>query len=510
MSYVLTPQQMKQVDQRAINELGIPSRLLMEIAGKGCADYLAGHFPEYLKGRVAILHGTGNNSGDGFVIARWLKHSGVSVALICVQHGTFTQEAGENYEICRKLDIPTFLVDNKEGLTWLKEQLDFCSMVIDAIFGIGFRGNLSPFQKELFQMLGKLQASMIAIDIPSGLNAETGIGLDGFRADCTLAIHAPKTGMLIRHGKHICGQVATITLGVPDSYNEDAKAAMLIDKDSHTYPNRYHDAHKGAYGHVAVIGGSLGYTGSVIMSAKAALRAGAGLVRLHSRMNIQDYYMHLPPEIMFIPLAEDGDSELPHPEILELMLDWADSIVVGPGLGLDAYAQAVLKKVLTHGKVPTVVDADALRLIAEDNSLIKELKRKNILLTPHPGEFCALARLDMEALNSDLLGSLKTFTDKYKARVLLKGDTSIFRDAKRTMFNTSGNDGLATGGSGDVLSGIIASFAAQGLELGKAAINASYLMGRTAEYLATKRLTPSILPTDIIDNLFLIDSQDQS
>ena len=250
----------------------------------------------------------------------------------------------------------------------------------------------------------------------------------------------------------------------------------------------------------------MGYTGSVLMSAKAALRSGAGLVRLHSRMNLHEYYMHNPPEIMFIPLAEDEDTELPREDILNMMLDWADSIVVGPGLGVDSYAKTVLMAVLTHGKVPTVVDADAIRLISEDKKLIKELKRKNLILTPHWGEFCALAKLDMDTLHTDVPGYLQGFAAKTRAKVLLKSDTTIFCDGKRTMFNTTGNDGLATGGSGDVLAGIIASFAAQGMELGEAAINASYLMGKTAEYLATKRRTPSILPTDIIENLFMTDS----
>lgn len=503
MSYILTPEQMKQVDNSAITELGIPARVLMEIAGKGCADYMVDNFPDQLKSRVAILHGTGNNSGDGFVIARWLQHYGVSVALICVRKGKFTPEAAENYEICRKLHIPTFVTDKLDSLVWLEENLQSCSIVIDAIFGIGFKGELSTFHKKLFKMLGNLKAKMIAIDIPSGLNAETGIGFEAFRADCTLAIHALKTGMLIGQGKQQCGDLVTIPLGIPDIYNTEAQAALLVDNKNHIYPTRYHNAHKGDYGHVVVIGGSLGYTGSVIMSAKSALRAGAGLVRLHSRMSVQEYYIHLPSEIMFIPVPEDDDTEFPQEDILVMLLDWADSIVVGPGLGLDAYAKTVLKAVLTHGKVPTVIDADAIRLIAEDASLKKELKRKNILLTPHWGEFCALAKLDMADLEANVMGSLQSFVRKHKSQILLKSDTTIFADGKRSMINIAGNDGLATGGSGDVLSGIIASFAAQGMELGEAAINASYLMGKTAEYLATKRRTPSILPTDIIDNLFV-------
>lgn len=503
MSYILSPEQMKLVDDRAIKELGIPSRVLMEIAGKGCADYIIDHFPDSLKTTVAILHGSGNNSGDGFVIARWLRHHGVSVVLVCVHKGQFTPETAENYNICSKLDIPMFASDSPDNLVWLEHNLSGCGMVIDAVFGIGFKGKLSMFHKKLFDVVNRLETIRIAIDIPSGLNAENGSGQDAFKADCTLAIHALKTGMLIGPGRLYCGKTVTIPLGIPDSYNNDVQAALLLDESNHRLPIRYYNAHKGDYGHVAVIGGSLGYTGSVIMSAKAALRAGAGLVRLHSRLNAQEYYQHLNPEIMFIPLAEDEDGEELREDILTLMLDWADSIVVGPGLGLDAYAHKVLKTVLTHGKVPTVVDADAIRLIAADKSLSKELKRKNIILTPHWGEFCALAKLSLDALEEDVFGALHSHTKKTKTQILLKSDVSIFSDGKRILINNAGNDGLATGGSGDVLSGIIASFAAQGMELGEAAINASYLMGKTAEYLASKRYKASILPSDIIDNLFM-------
>ncbi|GAB1366673.1 bifunctional ADP-dependent NAD(P)H-hydrate dehydratase/NAD(P)H-hydrate epimerase [Candidatus Cloacimonadaceae bacterium] len=505
MSYVLSPEQMKRVDERAINELGIPSRVLMEIAGKGCADYIRDQFSEHLNARIAILHGAGNNSGDGFVIARWLDHYGFSVALVCVHEGSFTPEAKENYEICQKLKIPTFRATSEESIDWLEDNLFSCSMIIDAIFGIGFKGELSGYHKKLFSRLCEMPAKMIAVDVPSGMNAATGCSEQAFKADCTLAIHALKIGMLLGPAKHFCGKLATIPLGVPTSFNDDVQAALLIDKENYCRPKRFYNAHKGNYGHVAVIGGSLGFTGSVIMSSKAALRAGAGLVRLHSRMDVQQYYLHLPPEIMFIPIVEDEDSEAVNGDFLALIAEWADSIVIGPGLGLDAYAHTVLKSVLMHSKVPTVVDADAIRLIATDNKLVNELEKPNILLTPHWGEFCALAKLEREALRNDVLGCLQSFTGKTGAKILLKSDTSIFSDGERLLINTSGNDGLATGGSGDVLSGIIASFAAQGMELGLAAINASYLMGKTAEFLARKRYPPSILPSDIIENLFMKD-----
>jgi len=503
MSYVLTSAQIKAVDNRAITELGLPARLLMENAGKGCADYLLQHYPAELKGPVLILHGDGNNSGDGFVVARYLFLAGINVALVKVHQGVMSAETQANLDICTKLGIPQFSSTEMKESGWLKGHIMCCGVIIDAIFGIGFRGQLSSELQELFSFIQRSPAKKISIDIPSGVFADTGCGDDAFKADLTFCIHAPKFGSLIHAGKFKSGQLHTISIGIPDSYNDAENAATHIDKFNYQYPQRYYAAHKGVYGRVMIIGGSPGYLGSVNMAAKAALRSGAGFVNLLSRMEFQDYYSTNPAEVMFIAIPEDEETLLPDEEIMLFLLAKADCIVIGPGMGLDIFAQNLLEIVLKNCRVPTIVDADALRLIAENASFKKYLKKPNILLTPHYGEFCALAKTDVPTLLGDALGALSAFVQKTKAKVLLKSDTTIFHDGFNTYLNTSGNDGLATGGSGDVLAGIIGSFTAQGMELGKAAINASYLMGKTAEFLATKRATPSIIPSDIIDNLFV-------
>jgi NAD(P)H-hydrate epimerase len=503
MSHVLSSAQMKAVDNRAITELGLPARLLMENAGKGCADYLLQHYLANLSGKVLILHGDGNNSGDGFVIARYLFLAGINVALVKVHNGVMSAETQANLDICTKLGIQQFIAtDSKDG-NWLKGHVMSSSVIIDAIFGIGFRGQLSSELQDLFSFIQRSPAKKFSLDIPSGVSADTGFGDDAFKADVTFCIHTPKLGSLIHAGKFKSGQLQTIPIGIPQSFNEAENAATHIDKLCHQYPQRYYAAHKGIYGRVMIMGGSPGYLGSVNMAAKAALRSGAGFVNLLSRIEFQDYYCTNPAEIMFIAIPEDEETLLPDREILLMLLAKANSIVIGPGLGVDKFALNLLEIVLKNSRIPTIVDADALRLIAENASLTKHLKKPNILLTPHYGEFCALAKTDVPTLLNDVLGALSGYIQKTKAKVLLKSDITIYQDNQNTYINTSGNDGLATGGSGDVLSGIIGSFAAQGMELGKAAINASYLLGKTAEYVATKRGTPSIIPSDIIDNLFI-------
>lgn len=505
MTYVLNSAQMKAVDKRAINEFGLPARILMENAGKGCADYLMQNHQQALQGKVIILHGCGNNSGDGFVIARWLFMAGINVALFKVLDGKFSPESEANYQLCEKLGIVHFDLSQTYEPDWLAGHLKTATLIIDAIFGIGFRGKLEPSLLQLFAFIKSCRATCIAIDIPSGIDADTGCGDDSFKAHTTLCIHAPKIGCLLHAGKFNSGYLHTIPIGIPASYNLAENPATLISEENHETPVRYHAAHKGMYGRVYVIGGSPGYLGSVAMSARSALRAGAGFVNLLSRMDLEPYYSMQPSEIMFIPIPEDDKDFVPAKSTFLALLSKADSILIGPGLGLDSFAMQVLELVLQNCQVPTVVDADAIRLIAQTPKLMKYLKKPNILLTPHYGEFCALAGTEIPAIIADHQACLAAFVHKYKARILLKGDTTVFYDNRQVYFSTRGNDGLATGGSGDVLGGIIASFAAQGLELGRAAINASYLMGKTAEFLAKKRATPSIIPSDIIENLFVLE-----
>lgn len=503
MSYLLTSAQMKAIDNRTISEFMLPARLLMENAGKSCADYILIKFSPFQGARVVILHGTGNNSGDGFVIARYLKLAAVNVCLVQLHYGTMSEETKINYDICKLLDIPMYGTQNPEDQEAFAAEFSVCDLVIDAVFGIGFKGKLAPDIAELFQSLHLNQVSSIAIDIPSGVDADTGTGEDAFNAHLTLCIHAPKLGSVLSTGKVKSGTLVTLPIGIPEFYHFLINTPILLDNDCCEYPTRNHYSHKGDYGRVVIIGGSIGYTGSVILSARAALRSGAGYVKLHSRKAVEAYYQCLPPEIMFSPVAQLADSDLPDDTLFLQQLDIADSILIGPGLGLDAYALKLLELVLIHSKVPTVLDADALRLLAENPDLFAHLKKRNFVLTPHLGEFCTLSACTMSELKSNIPGRLKSFVKKHRTKVLLKSDTTIFTDGYSTYLNTSGNDGLSTGGSGDVLSGIIASFAAQKMELGKAAINASYLLGKTAEYLATKRSTASIIPSDIIDHLFV-------
>jgi NAD(P)H-hydrate epimerase len=503
MSFVVSSAQMKAIDKRTISEFGLPARILMENAGNACADYLLNNYPEIWEKRVVILHGCGNNSGDGFVIARKLFLAGIAVTLVKVHDAPFTPESKINYQLCEKLGIMMMDYSKQvDMVSWVSLfiNLDF---VIDAVFGIGFHGELSESVQQAFMYSKPVCENRIAIDISSGVNADTGQSQEyAFAATETLCIHSPKLGHLLSHGRAYSGKLTTIGIGIPDTYM-DKIDHYLIDETNVEYPSRYLQANKGCYGRVLVIGGSPGYSGSVIMASKAALRAGAGYCLLMSRPEMESHYYHISPEIMFRPVPEDTSTGLPSIDKLKQVLKEADSVVIGCGLGVDTYALTLLQIVLQYCKCPVVVDADAISLIAKNEGLQKYLKRYNVVLTPHLGEFHRLSGVPITDISNDTVGELKKYVKKTKAQILLKSYTTVFYNGYGLLFNTAGNDGLATGGSGDVLAGIIGSFASQGLDLPLAAINASYLMGKTAEKLAESRSTASILPSDIIDNLFV-------
>lgn len=499
MSIVLTSSQMKQLDSRAINDFGIPARVLMENAGKGCADYLQEAFDVDLALGCLILCGHGNNGGDGYVIARWLDYYGYAVNILAVEAGEMSAETKANKELCVKLDIP--FVKQAERDT---EALPDVGVIIDAIYGIGFKGSLNESLAELIVKVNKLQALKVAIDIPSGVNADTGFAEVAFQADLTLTMDSFKYGHFLGKGRQCSGIVDTIDIGIPHILRNGITTATLMDGDNAFLPERKTFAHKGDYGRIAVLAGSPGFTGAAFLSAMAAVKAGAGLVTIFGHPTSLSIYDSKPEEVMVkaVPIKEDGSVDY---DFLDSKLKNYDIILLGPGCGVSEYTYQLLKYLAERWRNPAVIDADALNTLAMHPELYTALSGKPFVLTPHWGEFCRLTEYTMEDMHKDSLDCLKEFAGKYKLRILLKSHTSVYYDAEHLIFNISGNDGLATGGSGDVLAGLIAGFLGQKMPVAKAAANAAYYLGLTAEILADRQETLSITPTDILNNIFRYD-----
>jgi NAD(P)H-hydrate epimerase len=492
---------MKRLDSRTIKEFGIPSRILMETAGKGCADLLSESFEEQLSKGVLILCGHGNNGGDGYVIARWLHYYGYPVCLIRATEGKSSPETAANRSLCEKLSLETVSVDMTGFDAYLEELLSDSGVVIDAVFGIGFKGSLTGKIARLIEKVNEADILHVAIDIASGLNGENGSAELAFQADLTLTMEAVKYGHLLGQGRLYSGLVEVIPIGIPDQLWEEEEWGILLDESVAYYPQSNPLAHKGDYGRIAVFAGSPGFTGAAFLASLAALKAGAGLVTLYCHPDEMLHYKAKPFEVMVrsAPLKQDGSLDK---TALKKELAGYDVLLLGPGCGIRQYTYELLQYLVKHWKKPAVIDADGLNILAQHQEQLEGLRDKPFILTPHWGEFCRLANLRMENLHQDSLGILKSFVSGYGIKVLLKSHTSIYYDGQTLYFNTTGNDGLATGGSGDVLAGLTAGFLARKMPPCDAAGMAAYHLGLTAELLAEKQPTISIIPSVILDNIF--------
>lgn len=502
MHSIISSEQMKRLDSRATNEYGIPAIVLMENAGKACADYLRDTYSNLLNNGVVILCGPGNNGGDGYVIARWLNYYGYHVYIIPVGEGTSSPEAIANKEACQKQKRINFIHWKNDGDDFfVKTVLKGSGIIIDAIYGIGFKGDMPDDVADLMEEVNDSYAFKVAIDIPSGINADTGYGVMTFISDITLTMESRKFGLIVGWGKMCCGEVIVIPIGIPRELWLDESYAIAVDESIINEPFRDPDSQKGDFGKVAVFAGSPGYTGAAFMASTAALKAGAGLVTIFCNPQDFQYYINKPYEVMVktTPVNDDGTINTSE---LETLLSSTDVILFGPGCGINDYTLKLLMFISENWNKPAVIDADGLNVLAVHPEILSKLADKPFVLTPHWGEFCRLANTTKDALEADCLSVLKEYVNSHKLKVLLKNSSSIFYDSKSMLINTYGNDGLATGGSGDVLAGLISGFMAQKIDPPTSSATAAYYLGVTAENLAKVQHTCSITPTDILNNLF--------
>lgn len=493
MTHILSPKQMQEIDRKTMDEFGIPSRVLMETAGARCADAIMQYYSDVSDYSVLILCGTGNNGGDGYVIARHLSPFVKQLLIVSLGKANMSQESLLNRELCQKMNI-RFLEIGPDADAL--DALPSADLLVDCLFGIGFKGELPDFMQHALTSLCNKCRFKVAIDIPSGLNAQNGLG-GYYKADLTLAIENLKYGHLLNDGPCLCGDIKIIRIGIPLYYKSPIKTYL----QSHAeLPKRPQNAHKGNFGRVFIFGGRPGYVGSARLSAKAALYSGAGLIHLFSRKDVIAHYTAFADEIMNFAIPEDTRG-MPDEGALIESIAKADAIAIGPGMGVDEYARDLLRIVLDNAKCPVLADADAITLLAQNPKLLPLLSKGIKILSPHPLEFCRLADIDLDTLKRDPVQQISKLHSILGCDILLKGHCSLYACAEGIFFIHSGNDALATGGSGDVLSGIIASFIAQKSEPCKAAPSASFLMGKTAEYLCKTRRSFSITPTDIIEHL---------
>lgn len=509
---LLTGSQMAEVDRRTIEDYNIDGLILMENAGIGVFKKLQEivknwlKFNEYPFKNVIIVAGKGNNGGDGFVIARHLVLNGISTTVFAsAERSEYAGDALKNYLAFENFgDINLISDDTIEDL---RDSVLDASIVVDALLGTGIKGNVEGRYADIIDIINETEGVVVAVDIPSGVVANTGdVGNIAVEADFTETFATPKLGLLMYPGAEYVGELNVVDIGIPDFVLENTECNIHLTTDEYVFnhmPWRPNESHKGTYGKVLTIAGSKTMTGAGLLSASSVLKSGAGLSNLASPASIIPFYTGVYPELTFTPLRELNEGYIGSIAIedLALIFDEYDCVILGPGIGTNPatveFVEAILKLLLTQD-IPVVIDADALNCISRMPHIMLS---DNVVITPHPKELSRLMGVDVKDIINNRIKYTVEAQQKFACNVLLKGANSLIASEKDIFVNSTGNSALATAGSGDVLSGIIAGLIAQGVYVHEAAVCAAYIHGLAGD-IASKNLTEySVVATDVMNNI---------
>ncbi len=513
---ILTAAQMRKIDRISIEKLGIPGMVLMENAGRNLLRLLEEKFPNLKRERVAVLCGKGNNGGDGFVIARHLKMRGhhPSVFLLADPQ-SLKGDARSNYEILLQSGLRPTSVRDMNGWLGVKSELLRCTLLIDAILGTGLGGPVEGFYLEIIRDLNSSFASVpiVSVDIPSGLSSDTGEPLgESVRASYTVTFTAPKWGHIFPPNCERVGELVVTPIGTPPSvYEEDSSIFLnlLAPGDlSFVAEKRAGDSHKGDFGHVLIAGGSRGKSGAAAMAAMAALGAGAGLVTAATPASVLPSVAGAAPTLMTEPLVENDNGT-----VSVRVFDYGrfakiaagkTVLAIGPGLSTHPDTVEFTRRVVREfAALPMVVDADGLNAFAGEAGLLQGEGRK-LILTPHPGEMARLTGLRTAEVQAGRVELVRELATRQKVYVVLKGYRTLVAEPEGQVYvNPTGNPGMATAGTGDVLTGMIAGLLAQypNLPVEKVLSAAVYWHGAAGDLAASSKGEVSLVATDIIKAL---------
>lgn len=506
--YIATTEEMRKLDRTAIENLGIPGVVLMENAGLKVVEVISRVLGELKGKKVTVLAGKGNNGGDGFVIARHLLNRGAEVkTLLLANPEEVSGDARINLDILQRMGHKIYPAVNANSLNIIRVALAYTDLIVDAIYGTGFRGELSEHVGRVVEAVNISQKPVVAVDIPSGVEGDTGkVNGPCIRAAHTVTFALPKLGNILQPGAQYGGELHVADISIPGQLVDAlALKCRLVTAGlvRSWIPGRTPETHKGSCGRVVVIGGSEGLTGAAALASMAALRAGAGLVTLGIPRGLHALMEIKLTEVMTSPLPDTGRKTL-GPEALEpirKMVSGADVLAVGPGLSQDESTVELVQNLLPQISVPMVIDADALNALAKQPELIKQL-RAPAVLTPHPGEMARLLGVSITAIQNDRLKAAQTAAQEWKAVLVLKGAKTIVACPDgRTYINSTGNPGMATGGTGDVLTGVIAALMAQGLKPEEAAVAGVYIHGLAGDYLLGHLGMLGMVAGDLLDAL---------
>lgn len=491
MMEIVTAELMRQIDKFSIENLGIPSIVLMENAALKVLKNIQLNNHEHM----TIVCGNGNNGGDGLALARHLILLDKKVAVFILgEDKSLSKDCQINYDILLNMKAHIEFISCAEQLDILKKSISDSSLIVDAIFGTGLSREVRDIYKDTILLINSSNSYKISIDIPSGLNSDTGEIL-GYcvKADKTISFQYYKRGFLKYGVEEYTGHIIIEKIGIPDLVKDRFNLTeAIVEKKwiKEAIPRRRKHQHKGDFGRVSIIAGSQGFTGAAYITTEAAVKSGAGLVTLCCNENIQ--------EIMSNKLVEAMTLNYKDKEKLNEVLGKNNVIAVGPGMGDSSGTLKIVTDIIKYTKCPIVIDADGINVLKNNLQLLKE-KNSDIVLTPHMGEMARITGMSIETIEKNKIHIAKAFAKEYNVILLLKGYNTIVSDGEKVIINNTGNSAMASGGMGDCLTGLIASLIGQGLSAFKAAYVGAYIHGYCGDNLAKESY--SVSASNILEQL---------
>jgi NAD(P)H-hydrate epimerase len=495
---------MREADRVTIDEIGIPSLVLMENAGRQVVAAMEAAYEAQLNGRVAVLCGRGNNGGDGFVVARTLLQRGIEAAVFVV--GALAEVRGDartNLDILGRLGATVVEIDDEQAWELHFSEISQCTLIVDALFGTGLRTAAAGMIETVIADVNASDIPIVSIDLPSGISADTPhlVG-DCIHASMTVTLGALKLPLVLPPAEAHAGDVVIADIGIPHEVIdglEGPRVDLLTPEGLRDLIEpRAADSHKGDFGRVTVVAGSLGKTGAAHLAGLAALRSGAGLVTVATPASCLPIVAAMAPEYMTEPLAE-RDGALVSEAVDRVLTMTQDVLACGPGLGRTDEVASFVRLLLERADVPLVLDADAISVMASDPARLAGREDREVIITPHPGEMARLLGVDIADVQANRLQVALDFATAHRAYVVLKGHRTVIATPEgRVFINPTGNAGMATGGTGDVLTGMIAAWLGQLLDAEAACRLAVFLHGAAGDLAEARHGQAGMTATDLL------------
>jgi NAD(P)H-hydrate epimerase len=505
---ILNAAQMREADRHTIEEIGIPSLVLMENAGRQVVAAIEAAYEARLDGRVAVLCGRGNNGGDGFVVARTLLQRGIDASVFVI--GALSEVRGDarvNLDILGRLGVTVVELGDEQTWELHFSEIAQCTLIVDAVFGTGLKSALGGMMETVVADVNAAGIPIVSIDLPSGLSADTPhlIG-DCIDASMTVTLAAPKLPLVLPPGEAHAGDVVIADIGIPVEVLESLEGPhielLTPEQMRDLIEPRAPDSHKGDFGRVTLIAGSRGKTGAAHLAAMAALRSGAGLVTVATPASCLPIVASMAPELMTAPLPESKEGTVTAAAVEKILEMRHDVVACGPGLGREPGVAAFVRGLVERSTAPLVLDADALTVLADDPTVLVGREERDIIITPHPGEMARLIGASVEEVQANRIDVATEFATTHHLYVVLKGHRTILATPEGHVFiNPTGNAGMATGGTGDVLTGMIAAWLGQLLDAEAACRLAVFLHGAAGDLAEADDGQVGMIASDVLARL---------